>query len=175
LKNTRHEQAFRALVREHSPYVWRVLRSLGVPDSELPDVAQETFITIYRQLPGFEGRSSVRTWVYGVALRVASDYRGKAYRRRECTAPELPEMSAAATQHGAVERREAWELVATLLTTLDEDRRRVFVLYELEQLPLREVARILDCPISTVHARLQSARETVQAALLQQRRREASA
>ncbi|MFM2415501.1 MAG: hypothetical protein RL385_224 [Pseudomonadota bacterium] len=175
MKTTPHEQAFRALVCEHSPYVWRVLRSLGVPESELPDVAQETFIIIHRQLPGFEGRSSIRTWVYGVALRVASDYRAKAYRRRERTAPELPEIPAAATQHGAVERQEAWQLVAALLSMLDEDRRRVFVLYELEQLPLREVARVLDCPISTVHARLQSARETVQDALAQRRRREASA
>jgi RNA polymerase sigma-70 factor, ECF subfamily len=159
---------FRAPVREHAPYVWRVLRSFGVPEADLPDVSQETFITICRQLPSFEGRSSLRTWVYGVALRVAADYRGKAYRRRELVSQAPPEQISSVTPHAELERQQAWRLVETLLAGLSEEHRQVFVLYELEQLCMREVAEIVGCPLSTAYSRLNAARAAVQAALAAQ-------
>jgi RNA polymerase sigma-70 factor (ECF subfamily) len=160
---------FAQLVRTHAPYVLRVLRSLGVSSSDLPDVSQEVFITVHRQLPLFEGRSALRTWIYGIALRVASDYRSKAYRRRELPSEAPPEQFAHPSQQAQFERREAWQLIERLLAQLDEDRRRVFVLYELEQLSMREVSEIVGCPLSTAYSRLNSARAAVQAALAAQR------
>jgi RNA polymerase sigma-70 factor, ECF subfamily len=155
---------FRALVQAHAPYVMRVLRSLGVGPSDLPDVSQEVFLTVHRQLATFEGRSALRTWIYGIALRVASDYRSKAYRRRERPSDSPPEQYVFASPQSELEQREAWRLIERLLAELDEDRRQVFVLYELEQLSMREVCEVVGCPLSTAYSRLHSARATVQAA-----------
>jgi RNA polymerase sigma-70 factor, ECF subfamily len=165
---------FRRLVTEHAPYVWRVLRSLGVPAADLPDVSQETFLTVHRKLASFEGRSSLRSWIYGVALRVASDYRKTTRRKRELPTAELPELAGAARQQDHVERAEAWQLLDTLLGQLDEDLRRVFVLFELEQLPMKEIAEVVGCPLSTAYWRLNTARDIVQARIAEQRAREAA-
>ena len=73
----------RQIFDEHARYVWRTLRHLGVADADLEDVCQEVFVTVHRKLPEFEGRSKLRTWLYGICLRVASDYRRRAYVRRE--------------------------------------------------------------------------------------------
>jgi RNA polymerase sigma-70 factor (ECF subfamily) len=156
---------FREIVRAHAPYVLRVLRSLGVGSADVPDVSQEVFLTVHRQLPLFEGRSALRTWIYGIALRVASDYRSKAYRRRELPSEAPPEQVERTSPQSQLELREAWRLIERLLAELDEDRRQVFVLYELEQLSMREVCEVVGCPLSTAYSRLNSARATVQAAL----------
>ncbi|MFT3924284.1 MAG: RNA polymerase sigma factor [Myxococcales bacterium] len=166
------DKAFHQLVVEHAPYVWRVLRSLGVSEADLPDVAQEAFLVVHRQLPTFEGRSSLRTWIYGIVLRVASDYRSKAYRRRERATDEVPDLAALAGPETELQRREAWLLVNQLLEGLDEDRRQVFVLYEIEQLGMREVASIIGCPLTTAYSRLHSARQAVQTELQARRQRE---
>lgn len=166
------EADFRKLVLAHAPYVWRVLRSLGVAQADLPDVSQETFIIVHRQLSTFEGRSSLQTWIYGVALRVASDYRSKAYRRRELPSDDPPEQVSHSTPQDQLERQRAWHLVEKLLAELDEERRQVFVLYELEQLCMREVADIIGCPLSTAYSRLSAARSAVQTALAARKREE---
>lgn len=175
MNKSAEQLAFHQLVVEHAPYVWRVLRSMGVPESDLPDVSQETFIVVHRQLKTFEGRSALRTWIYGIALRVASDYRDKAYRRRERATAELPELPFAAGQEKQLHNQQAWQLVQTLLAELNEERRQVFVLYELEQLPMREVAAIVGCPLTTAYSRLEAARQAIQASLQARRGREDSA
>ena len=73
----------RQVFDEHAAYVFRVLRYLGVRDADLQDVCQEVFITVHRKIDSFEGRSSVRTWLYRISQRAASDYRRRAYVRRE--------------------------------------------------------------------------------------------
>jgi RNA polymerase sigma-70 factor (ECF subfamily) len=150
------------LVREHTPYVWRVLRSLGVHETDLEDVCQETFIVVHRRLHTFEGRASLRSWIYGIALRVVSDYRGKAHRRREILTPEPPESMHVAPQEAALERKRAWELIDRLLERLSDEQRQVFVLYEVEQLSMREVSEIIGCPLQTAYSRLHAARKLVQ-------------
>jgi DNA-directed RNA polymerase specialized sigma24 family protein len=75
--------SLREVFDEHAPFVWRTLRHLGIRDADLPDVCQEVFVAVHRKLEGFEGRSSLRTWLYGICLRTASDHRRRAYVRRE--------------------------------------------------------------------------------------------
>src|SRR5215831_12264435 len=69
--------------RELAPFVWRALRRLGVAERDVEDVCQEVFMVVHRKIGEFEGRSTVRTWVYGIAIRVASDYRKRSHVRRE--------------------------------------------------------------------------------------------
>ena len=66
------DEAFTGLFREHAPYVWRVLRRLGVAEADVEDACQEVFLVVHRRAESFDGTSSVKTWIYGICVRVAS-------------------------------------------------------------------------------------------------------
>ncbi|HEX9298205.1 MAG TPA: sigma-70 family RNA polymerase sigma factor, partial [Polyangiaceae bacterium] len=68
----------RQILDEYAPQVWRTLHYCGVPPSDLQDVCQEVFLVIHRKIGEFEGRSSMRTWVYQICMRVAAGYRRRA-------------------------------------------------------------------------------------------------
>ena len=96
-------------------------------------------------------------------MRVAADYRKRAHVRKETPVAELPEAASPPGQLDAVERRQARALLDRALAELDDDKRRVFVLFELEDWPMAEVAKAVGCPVQTAYARLYAAREQVQA------------
>ncbi len=156
----------RQVFDEHAQYVFRVLRYLGIREADVPDVCQEVFITVHRKLDGFEGRSSIRTWLYRICQRAASDHRRRAHVRREVvTDAAAPELDRPDTHDDGGSRLEARSALAFLLDRLDDAKREVFVLYEIEGLTMREVCEILDCPLQTAYSRLHAARDVLQAAL----------
>lgn len=157
--------SFEQLFVDHAPYVWRVLLRLGVHASDAEDVCQEVFLIVHRRLPSFEGRSSIQTWIYGICVRVTADYRKRAHRRYELTSEEIPEHPGPANQHAELEDRQARALLDATVSKLDDDKRAVFVLFELEELPMAEVAVAVGCPLQTAYARLYAARSVVEAAL----------
>lgn len=152
---------FAGVFSEYAPFVLRVLRHLGVPAADLQDQAQEAFVAVFRALPSFAGRSSLRTWVYGICVHVASNYRRRAYVRRERSVAEPPEQAQDPDQHQAFERNQGWPVLRGLLDALDAEKREVFVLYELEELPMREVAEACGCPLQTAYSRLHAARRVL--------------
>jgi len=154
-----------AIFREHAPFVWRALKRLGVHPADVDDVCQEVFVVAFRKIATFDETSSMRTWLYGIGIRVVSEYRRKAYRRREEITAVMPEESTPALQHEAIERRQAIELVDRALDQLDADKRAVFVLYELEEVPMAEVAKAVGCPLQTAYSRHRAARKIVEATL----------
>jgi len=159
-------EALAVVYRAHAGYVWRVLRHCGVSDPDLDDAVQETFLVVFRRLPGLE-RASLRTWIYAVAVRVASTWRRS--QRREAARRE----HAGLAVHGApaadpeveLSKVEAAELVDRLLDELDAHKRTVFVLAELEGVKVPEISRILGVNPRTVHSRLRLARESFGSAL----------
>jgi RNA polymerase sigma-70 factor (ECF subfamily) len=148
--------------REHAAFVWRALRRLGVHESDVEDVAQEVFVVVHRKLAEFEGRSSLRTWLYGICVRTTSDYRKRARMKHEVVTEEPPEQQAPAAQHEQLAMRQARALLDRILDELDEDKRAVFVLYEIEQLTMNEVAQAVGCPLQTAYSRLHAARRQVE-------------
>ena len=151
----------RAIFDTYAPFVWRTLRHLGISDSDVDDVCQDVFVAIHRKLGSFEGRSSLRTWIYGICLRVASDRRRLAHVRREMPVAEVSQGAMAPTQFDDYARSQARELLASLLDVLDSDKRAVFVLYELEELSMKEVAEAVGCPLQTAYSRLHAARKLI--------------
>lgn len=149
---------FRELFRTHAPFVWRVLRRFGVPAAELEDVCQEVFTVVHRRLSDFEGRSSLRTWIYEIARRSAL-----AQRRRQARLPLPSEIDPPAKGEDEpdrqVEKQRALVWLKWALAELDEEKREAFVLYELEQLTLEEVAQAMQCSINAVHYRVLTARK----------------
>jgi RNA polymerase sigma-70 factor (ECF subfamily) len=158
------------IVREHAPFVWRVLRRLGVAESDVEDVAQEVFVVVFRRLGDFEGRSSVRTWIYGICIRTAADYRKRAHRRHEQPTDVLAERVAA--DDPAIAAREARAELDSILAVLDDDKRAVFVLYEIEELAMNDVAAAVGCPLQTAYSRLHAARARVAEEARRRRRKE---
>lgn len=161
----RPDPRFAEVFREHAPYVWRVLRRMGVREADTEDLCQEVFVVVHRKLAEFEGRSSLRTWIYGICLRVASDHRKRAHVRREQPTDELPEERRSAPQIGELEREQARAMLDAALSELDEDKRAVFVLYEIEQLEMKDVAEAVGCPLQTAYSRLHAARKRVTEAI----------
>lgn len=154
--------AFELLFESHAAFVWRVLARMGIPASDLPDVSQEVFLSAHRLLATFEQRCAVTTWLYGICVRVASTHRRRLLRRREQLTSDPPEGSSLGVLSAdAALQRERLERV---LYQLPEDRAHVFILYELEELTMSEVAAALGCPVQTAYSRLYSARRAVLAA-----------
>jgi len=154
---------FREVYDQHAAFVWRVLRRLGVRPTDLEDVCQEVFLVVHRKLPEFAHRAALTTWLYGIALRCASDYRRRAYVVREI-ASEVRDESVPAEQPASIAHRQARELLDQILDALDEDKRVVFVLYELEEVGMAEIAELVGCPVQTAYSRLHAARAAVAAA-----------
>jgi RNA polymerase sigma-70 factor, ECF subfamily len=158
---------FRRLVEEHARFLFRALRHLGVRESDLDDVCQDLFIVAHRKYRDFRGDSSLRTWLYGIAVRLASEHRRRAYVRREIPTSEPPLTSAPSNGVEQVEQQELRELFNTILDGLDDDKRAVFVLYEVEELDMKEIAEAVNCPLQTAYSRLHSARRYVAEAVRQ--------
>lgn len=168
---------FPALYDAHVQMVWRTLRRLGVPPSSIEDAVQEVFVVAHRRLDDFEGRSSVSTWLYGIAVFVSRNARRHARRHPEAPLPPEHEHvgdDGAGRPDRLLAEREAARLVDRLVGELDEDKREVFVLAELEQLSGPEIATSLGVNLNTVYARLRAARQAFEAAAQRERARASS-
>jgi RNA polymerase sigma-70 factor, ECF subfamily len=156
---------FAQLFASEAPRVWRALRRLGVRDADLEDLVQDVFLVVYRRWGDFRGESSLRTWIYGIALRRAFAQRRNRHARGvvDLGHPELP--SQAPEQSRELARVELRGALQHALERLREGKREVFVLYELEELPMRDVAALLATPLHTCYARLYAARAELAVAL----------
>ena len=85
-------------------FVPQTLRYLGVPEGILLDAAQDVLLIALRRLDDFEGRSTLTTWLYGICVRVAHNYRRRSQSSRELLVEELPELTTAAQQESASPR-----------------------------------------------------------------------
>ncbi|WP_437785586.1 RNA polymerase sigma factor [Sorangium sp. So ce1097] len=169
---------FEALYDEHFAFVWRSLRRLGVADAAVDDAVQDVFLVVHRRLAEFEGRSSLKTWLFGIVLRVARAHRRAALRRRpsELAAaasadPEAVAGPEADQPDARTEQAEAVRILYDLLDELDEEKREVIVLAELEQMTAPAIAEIAGINVNTVYSRLRAARHDFEQAVLRHRAR----
>lgn len=139
----------------HVAFVWRVLRTFGLGEAQLEDAVQDVFVVVHRRLGEFEGRAAITTWLFAIARRVASAHRRKVGRPTE---ELVDEHVGGADTFAAMSRAQAAATVHRILATLDDDKRLVFTLVELEQLSVPEVAKLLDLNLNTAYSRLRLAR-----------------
>ncbi|MFF5223057.1 sigma-70 family RNA polymerase sigma factor [Micromonospora sp. NPDC000212] len=150
-------QALAAFVRATQPQCWRFLRHL-LADAETDDLVQETYLRAMRSLPRFAGRSTARTWLFGIARRVAADHLRAAGRRPATVALDAYDPPAAG-------RFEAGVALDALLRELPAERREAFLATQVLGLSYAEAARVCDCPVGTIRSRVARAREDLVAAL----------
>src|SRR5260221_2982271 len=162
---------FRTIYRQHHASIWRFLLHLGVRKSDVPDVTHNVFLIAYRKLPGFEHRSSIRTWLCGIALRVGRDFLKSAAVRLEVSATDLKVVDTASSEHSVETMRHdgQLELAERLLDSLPAEQREVFVLHELEQKTGSEIASLMGTSLGTVRSRLRRSRDSFQKQLAEMR------
>ncbi len=168
---------FDALYEQHFAFVWRNVRSLGAAPSAVEDLVQDVFVVVHRRLDDFDpARASIKTWLFGVLRRVVRDHRRTVRRKpahfgtREGDA-EIDTMTDATDRgpHENAARAEAVRVLQAMLESLDEDKREVFVLAEIEQMTVPEIAQAIDINVNTAYARLRAARQEFEQALARRR------
>jgi len=142
---------FRALYREHYGFIWHALHRFGIDSAALDDAAQDVFLVAYRRRIAFQG-SSPRPWLYGIARRVASNYRRSKRRRTDrerVDAVERPDRSGA---------REAIETLDRYLASLRPEDRELFILSEVEGMTGPEIAEARGRNLRTIYTRIRKLR-----------------
>jgi RNA polymerase sigma-70 factor, ECF subfamily len=153
-----------AFVRATQTEVWRFTAALVDPGAA-DDLTQETFLRAFRALPGFEGRSSVRTWLLGIARRVCADHLRAVVRRRRLDARLAAQAWTEVPQGDPAQRLGT----ADLLRALSGVRRAAFVLTQVLGLSYAEAAAVEDVPVGTIRSRVARAREDLVAAVAEAR------
>jgi RNA polymerase sigma-70 factor (ECF subfamily) len=159
----RTQLLFDEVYSEHAQMVLSLLHRLGVPSSDVQDVAQEVFLAVHAKLPSFEWRSKPSTWIHGICLRKFGDYRRKACRRRENLTAEPPECMGGEGPEELLRDQQHVELLQQAIAAMPEKLIQIFVLYEVEELPMAEVVAIVGCPLFTGYTRHKKAVATVKA------------
>ncbi|MFC8225086.1 sigma-70 family RNA polymerase sigma factor [Streptomyces sp. NPDC057287] len=152
----------RALHRD----VWRYVAFLGADPQAADDLTQDVFLRALTGLPGFEGRSSARTWLLSIARRtVADSLRHAAARPRLADRDDWQRAAEQRQPHGLPGFEEGVAL-AELLSVIPAERREAFVLTQFLGLPYAEAATAIGCPVGTVRSRVARARHSLMALLM---------
>lgn len=141
-----------AFVRATQADVWRFVAAL-VDTGSADDLTQETFLRAFRALPQFEGRSSARTWLLGIAKRTCADHVRSMVRQRR-----LSRKVAALFEGEPAPDASAHVHAAQLLAKLTPERRACFVLTQIVGLTYEQAAAALDVPVGTIRSRVARAR-----------------
>ena len=164
------------IYERYGDFVWRNLRRLGIAEEATDDALQDVFLVVHRRLADFESRSSVKTWLFGIVLRVAQTHLRSVRRRRvhvdDGAVPSEIESVATSDSEGPAEmvaRREASALLHRLLDELDDEKRAILILVELEQMSVPDAAEAMSMNLNTAYSRLRAARQAFQDAVTRHR------
>lgn len=166
-KETPDDASIELFYREHQDFVWRNARRLGCADEWVDDAVQEVFLVAARRLAELDREPNIRGWLFAIVVRVAQRMqrdRGR-YRARLQRYSEARRGEHVASPEG---QRAAADQLRQLLAQLDEARRAIVILVELEGMTSAEVARVLGIPHGTVDSRLRAARKQLAESLAQQ-------
>jgi RNA polymerase sigma-70 factor (ECF subfamily) len=159
---------FESIYRQYFDFVWASVRRLGVSPPATDDVVQEVFIVIHSRLHTLEQPQALRSWIYGVVRRTVSGHH-RSRRAREASGATLgtePDMQRGPpTPFDLTEQNDQVKLLWSLLQELDEHKREVFVMAELDELTVPEIAEFLGIPLNTAYSRLRAARQAFEEAL----------
>jgi RNA polymerase sigma-70 factor (ECF subfamily) len=150
------------VVRAHYDFIWRLLRRLGVPEANVDDATQQVFCIAARKIDEIADGSE-RSFLFGTAMRVASDSRRSARHREEPDGELDQHVSPDPSPEELADVRRRRQLLDEILGSMPLELRTVLVLFELEQMTKSEVAALLEIPEGTAMSRLRRAREEFKA------------
>ena len=144
-------------------YVYRTLRRLGTAPSEVDDLAQEVFLALRRAWGAYDSERPLRPFLFGISFRIASAYERK--RRREVAFGVVEVGDTGPGPDDALQTKQARALVLAALARIPLPRRAVLVMHDIDDVPVSEVAVVLEIPVFTVYSRLRKARRELEAAM----------
>ncbi|HMA92035.1 MAG TPA: sigma-70 family RNA polymerase sigma factor [Polyangiaceae bacterium] len=159
-------RAWHSLHRRYYPVAVAFLRKLGARESDIEDACQDVFVELFRYLPSFRGQADLKTWLYRLCVTQARRVRSRSRiirvirERLQNDLPAHPTVPPATMTESTVFKR-----ISSALDRMNEGDRLVFVLYEFEGLPGKQIATIAECPEATVWRRLHYARRIFRDAL----------
>ncbi len=162
LASTGNHNAFSKLFYEYRDMVYRVVYRLLGNSEETLDAVQQTFIELYKSLPGYEGKSKFSTWLYRIAVNVSIQfYRKRRLHQREQDQFANPETMAAPASgfYPSLEQKEIRKTIEDALASIHIRKRTVVVLHDLENRTMEEIAEITKVPLGTIKSRLFYGRE----------------
>ena len=167
--------AFERVYDDHVDFVWRSARRLGVDDGAADDVVQQVFLVVHRRLEAFEGRSSMKTWLFSILIHVVRDHRRSVKRKSpyltsEAVDPELL-VDPSLDPEEALERAQASRFIDHVLDMLESEKRIVFVMAELEEMSAAEIGQATGLDAPAVYSRLRAARNDFERAAASLRKR----
>jgi RNA polymerase sigma-70 factor (ECF subfamily) len=147
-------------------YVWLSLRRLGIPSKDLQDLTHDVFVAVHRHRAEYDPSRPLRPWLFGFAARVAWGHRRRARFRREHLPDRTPDaVDPAPLADAVVEQRRAQDLLQRGIEALDDGRRAVLILHDLDGFAMPVIAATLGLPLNTAYSRLRLAREQLAAAV----------
>lgn len=164
---------FDAIFEAEFAYVWTSLRRLGVQERELEDLTHDVFLEVFRRIGTYDPARPIRPWLFAFAFRFASDYRRLARHRREVMGTEAEESDPLPSADRLLQMKQNQHLVERAIRKIDPDRQAVFILHELDETPMADVAAALAIPVNTAYSRLRLAREEFREAVRRESRKEA--
>ena len=154
----------------HFPFVWRSLQHLGVPAHQLDDAAQDVFVVVFNKLDDFEGRSTLKTWLFGIVHLIALSYFRREKRAQQHDPLDLDLASRERGPGDALGQAEEAAFLQNFLDTLEEGQRAAFVMADIEEMTAPEISEALGVKLNTVYSRVRLARRALARALERYRR-----
>lgn len=159
LQEETHPHAqFTEMYRRDLPYVWKVLARLGAKPSDREDLAHDIFATAFRRWNHYDQSRPVRPWLFGIAYRVVLDFKRKHQNHREEVTESIEVRDESRTADEVVAATQGRAIAIAALSCLELERRAVFILHEIDEQPIPEVAEALGIPLNTAYSRLRLAR-----------------
>jgi RNA polymerase sigma-70 factor, ECF subfamily len=164
------QASFEQVYEASFDFVYRNARRLGVPESATDDVVQEVFLVLHRRLAEYDGRATLRSWVYGILANTVRQYR-RTFRRKQKPLQamerdqDLGPASSLAGPEQRAQHQQDMRLLLSLLEELPDEQRELIVLADLEQLNVPEICACIGGNSNTVYSRLRVAREALRAGL----------
>lgn len=153
-------QEFESLFVAEFAFICRTLQRLGVREADVHDIAQELFLAVYRALPEWDRSRPQKPWLFGFAVRFASNYRRLGWHRGRALDEDVAVPSPRLNDRIAAKRT-----VMRALETLDFDKRVALVMHDVEEFTAKEIAELLGISINTVSSRVRLARDAFRAAI----------
>jgi RNA polymerase sigma-70 factor (ECF subfamily) len=157
-------RAFEELYNEYKGMVARLARNVAGQRNDLDDIVQEVFLQVHKSIASFQGTSKFTTWLYRLTINVSLQY-VKAKKHRAVPYLAIETRRDLAADEPSPERQvwsqERWQILMSILETLSEKKRIVFMLHEIEGVEAKEIGAILGIPTLTVRTRLFYARKAI--------------
>jgi RNA polymerase sigma-70 factor (ECF subfamily) len=175
---TGSDQAFAYLLAVYQNPIFNLVSHIVEDRADAADVLQEVFVRVFKGVGHFDGLSSLRTWIYRIAVHQASNHRRAWLRRhrrevfslddgdKEPAVAAIEADTRSETPYQALEQAERQDLVKRALDSLAQPYRTVVVLREIEGLAYEEIAQVLGIAEGTVKSRLVRGRELLRRKLV---------